>query len=95
MARNPFPRIQIGFQLWSRISNCKNYDQPVTIFLNLKDLEILIVLLKVHLIVEQCRLAVHLLDGDPGVPHQHVALAQQPASHLWLSVAGNKKRIDF
>ena len=56
----------------------------------MKDLKILIVLLKEnHLVVEQGRLAVHLLDSDPGVPHQHVALAQQPACHLRLRVAAN------
>lgn len=44
------------------------------------------ILLKDDLVVEQGGLAVHLLNSNPSMPYQHVALAQQPASYLRLGV---------
>ena len=46
-----------------------------------------------HLIVEQCGLAIHLLNGNPGVSNKHMTLAQQPAGHLWFSVAGKAELV--
>jgi len=59
----------------------------------MKDLEILIVLRKC-LIVEQGGLSIHLLDSDPGVTHQHMALAEKSACHLGFSV-DNVAKLDL
>ena len=45
------------------------------------------------LVSEQCGLAIHLLNGNPGVSNKHMTLAQQPAGHLWFSVAGKTELV--
>ena len=44
------------------------------------------ILFDVLLVVEEGRLPIHFLDSNPGMSHQHMALAKQAAGHLRLSV---------
>ena len=43
-------------------------------------------MIDVLLVVEEGRLPIHLLDSNPGMSHQHMALAKKAAGHLRLSV---------